>query len=48
MHVVRRKRLSRVRRPRRRPHDMWGPTDYDFPDDYEIDDWMIGQPAEGS
>jgi hypothetical protein len=26
---------------------MWGPTDFDFPDDHEIDDWMIAKVDDG-
>lgn len=34
-------------RRRSRPHDMFEPTDYDFPDDHEIEDWMLGQVDNG-
>lgn len=40
-----RRRLPRpgTRRRRSRPHDMFDENDFDFPDDDEIDDWMVFQ-----
>jgi len=37
-------------RTQRRPHKrsvVLEPTDYDFTDDFEIDDWMIARVSEG-
>jgi hypothetical protein len=38
------RRLDRaILRRRWRPHDMFEPTDYDFPDDQEVEEWMIAR-----
>jgi hypothetical protein len=36
----------RIRTLRHRPHDMFEATDYDFPDDYEVEDWMVARTKE--
>jgi hypothetical protein len=37
-------RLARaILRRRKRPHYMFEPTDYDFPDDQEVEEWMIAR-----
>jgi hypothetical protein len=27
---------------------MFEPTDYDFPDDYDVEDWMVAQVVENA
>jgi hypothetical protein len=48
--IMRVRRKPTRARTQRRPHKRsmaLEPTDYDFPDDFEIDDWMIARVSEG-
>lgn len=43
-----RTRLRLPRHRRSRPHDTFEPTDFDFPDDFDVEDWMVAQAIEGN
>jgi hypothetical protein len=36
-------RRRRRRNRRSRQHDMFDENDFDFPDDYDVEEWMIAQ-----